>query len=236
MENEKIYGIVAIILALGLVTVAVMKPAQLGQYDQLQVTGTAVIREAPDQAKIYVYIETTKETALLSQEEASRILAQVIQALEKQGISSDNIQTETYIIYPEYYYPHEKEPTILGYKTVYGLKVITTDMGNIGKVIDASIKGCANRIDNIEFGLSDARMEEAKVKVIKEAINVAQSKAEAMAEAGNLKLGKIANINESSYSFAPYNRAYDSKMEVAGTNVPPEEVEVRSTVNVTYKI
>ncbi|HNZ61102.1 MAG TPA: SIMPL domain-containing protein, partial [Methanofastidiosum sp.] len=88
MENQIIYGIVAIILALGLVTVAVMKPIQQGQYDQLQVTGTAVIREAPDQATIYVYIETTKENALLSQEEASKILAQVIKALENEGVPS----------------------------------------------------------------------------------------------------------------------------------------------------
>jgi len=235
MENQIIYGIVAIILALGLVTVAVMKPIQQGQYDQLQVTGTAVIKEAPDQATIYVYIETTKENALLSQEEASKILAQVIKALENEGVPSDKIQTDTYSIYPEYYYPVDRQPTLIGYKTVYGLKVITTDIGKIGNIIDASVKAGANRINNIQFGLSDSKLEEVKVAVIKEAIKVGQSKAQAMAQASNLKLGKISYMNESSYSVVPYNRAYEVAMK-ADTNVPPEDVEVSATVTITYKI
>jgi len=235
MENEKIYGIVAIILALGLVTVAVFNPLPQGQYDQLQVTGTAVLKEAPDQATIYVYIETRRDTALLSQQEASSILAKVIQALEKEGIPSDKIQTDTFSIYPEYYYPVDKEPTLLGYKAVYGLKVITTDIGKTGNVIDASIKAGANRISNIEFGLSEAKMEEAKVKVIKEAVKVAQVKANAMAEAGKFRLGKISYMNESSY-YVPYTRSLDAMMKESSTVVPPEDVQISATVSVIYKI
>jgi len=235
MERELIYGIVAIILALGLVTVAVLKPASQGQYDQLQVTGTAVLKEAPDQATIYVYIETRNDTALLSQQEASRILAQVIQALEKEGIPSDKIQTDTFSIYPEYYYPSDKEPALLGYRAVYGLKVITTDITKVGNVVDASIKAGANRINNIEFGLSDAKMEEVKVKIIKEAVKVAQVKANAMAEAGNFKLGKISYMSESSYNVVPYNRVFSAVKESA-TAVPPDDVEISATVSITYKI
>ncbi|MCC7572338.1 MAG: SIMPL domain-containing protein [Candidatus Methanofastidiosum sp.] len=235
MEKEIIYGIVAIILALGLVTVAVLKPATQGQYSQLQVTGTALIKEAPDQAIIYVYIETRNDTALLSQQEASRILGQVIQALEKEGIPSDKIQTDTFSIYPEYYYPRDSEPTLLGYRAVYGLKVITTDTSKVGNVVDASIKAGANRINNIEFGLSDAKMQEVKIKIIKEAVKVAQVKANAMAEAGNFKLGKITYMNESSYNIVPYNRVFSAVKDEA-TSVPPEDVEISATVSITYKI
>ena len=136
-------------------TVTVLKPSIQGPHDQLQVNGTALIKETPDQATIYVYIETRKNTALLSQEEASKILAQVIQALKKEGIPSDKIQTDTFTIYPEYYYPNAKEPTLLGYKTVYGLTVITPNIDQVGVIVDSSIKAGANRINNIEFGLSD---------------------------------------------------------------------------------
>lgn len=235
MGNEKIYGILAIILALGLVTVTVLKPVQQAQYDQLQVTGTASFKEAPDQATIYVYIETTKDTALLAQQEASNILARVIQALENEGIPAAKIQTDTFSIYPEYYYPKDREPTLLGYKAVYGLKVITTDINKIGNVIDASIKAGANRINNIEFGLSDAKMEEVKVKVIKQAVKVAQVKANAMAEAGAFKLGKISYMNESSY-YVPYTRTLDAMAKESATVVPPEDVEISATVSVIYKI
>ncbi len=235
MGNEKIYGILAIILALGLVAVAVLKPLPQDQYDQLQVSGTASFKEAPDQATIYVYIETTKDTALMAQQEASNILARVIKALENEGIPSNNIQTDTFSIYPEYYYPKDREPTLLGYRAVYGLIVITTDVSKTGNLIDASIKAGANRINNIEFGLSGAKMEEAKVKVIKEAVKVAQVKANAMAEAGNFRLGKIAYMNESSY-YVPYNRSLDSMMKESSTVVPPEDVQISATVSLIYKI
>jgi len=56
-----------------------------------------------------------------------------------------------------------------------------------------------------------------------------------MAQASNLKLGKISYMNESSYSVVPYNRAYEVAMK-ADTNVPPEDVEVSATVTITYKI
>lgn len=235
MESEIIYGVIAIILALGLITVAVLKPSVQGPHDQLQVNGTAVIKEAPDQATIYVYVETRKETALLSQEEASKILAQVIQALKKEGISSDKIQTDSFTIYPEYYYPNDKEPTLLGYKTVYGLKVITSNIDQVGTILDSSIKAGANRINNIEFGLSDEKMEEAKIKVIKEAIKVAQVKANAMAEAGNLRIGKISQITEYSYNIIPYNRALGADLK-SSIVVPPEDVQISATVSVTYNI
>ena len=51
-------------------TVTVLKPSIQGPHDQLQVNGTALIKETPDQATIYVYIETRKKTALLSKEKA----------------------------------------------------------------------------------------------------------------------------------------------------------------------
>ena len=62
----------------------------------------------------------------------------------KKGISSDKIQTDHLTIYPEYYYPNDKEPTLLGYKTVYGLKVITSNIDQVGTILDSSIKAGAN--------------------------------------------------------------------------------------------
>ena len=93
----------------------------------------------------------------------------------------------------------------------------------------------SQKINNIEFGLSDAKMEEVKVKIIKEAVKVAQVKANAMAEAGNFKLGKISYMSESSYNVVPYNRAFSAVKESA-TGVPPEDVEISATVSITYKI
>lgn len=123
----------------------------------------------------------------------------------------------------------------MGYKTVYGLKVITSNIDQVGTILDSSIKAGANRINNIEFGLSDEKMEEAKIKVIKEAIKVAQVKANAMAEAGNLRIGKISQITESSYNIIPYNRALGADLK-SSIVVPPEDVQISATVSVTYNI
>ena len=83
--------------------------------------------------------------------------------------------------------------------------------------------------------ISGFRQHNLKVKIIKEAVKVAQVKANAMAEAGNFKLGKISYMSESSYNVVPYNRVFSAVKESA-TAVPPEDVEISATVSITYKI
>lgn len=235
MNNEKIYSVVAIILAIGLVAVTLLALPNQGQQNQLQVNGVATLKETPDQATIFLNIETRKETALLSQEEASKILNRVINSLEREGISLDKIQTESFSIYPEYHYPREGEPILLGYRTVYSLRVVTTDIEKVGNLIDATIRAGANRVRNIEFGLSESKIEEAKIRVIGEAVNNAQIKAKAMAEAGNFRLGKISYISESSYNIIPYTRTLEVAMKDSAV-LPPADVELSASVSIIYKI
>jgi len=56
-----------------------------------------------------------------------------------------------------------------------------------------------------------------------------------MAEAGNLRVGKISQMTESSYNVIPYNRALGADLK-SSIVVPPEDVQISATVSVTYNI
>ena len=104
-----------ILIVAGIIVAAIIVSAGLGGIPGTTVTSTgevqkntvSVIGESeldvePDKAEMFIQIETRADNAKDAEDENSIISNDVIDALKKAGIASDEIETDRFSIYPLY--------------------------------------------------------------------------------------------------------------------------------------
>lgn len=202
----------------------------------VEVIGNARMSVMPDEALVYLQIETRDKSAEEAKNKNALITANVISSLTNIGIAQESIQTENYNIYPEYDY--EKGRDITGYIASNYIKVITKDFTSVGKIVDSSVNSGA-LINYINFELSTEKSNEYKKLVLAEASKDSKEKAQAIADGLDKKLGSLISISSSDYNYMPYllyreGTAQDAK--AAATNIQPRNLEVSASINAKYKI
>jgi uncharacterized protein YggE len=202
------------------------------------VTGNSEMKVAPDQAIVYLSIQTKNVSAEAAKNENAMIVDDVTTSLIKAGIEMKNIETENYNIYPNYNWTSGGQE-IIGYTVSNNMKITTKDFQNVGKIIDASVDNGA-LISYINFELSNAKNNEYKATILANATADARSKAMAIASGLGKKVGKIVSITTSDYNYSPYPlyRAETStgSAKDAATNIQPRSLDISASVTVMYKI
>lgn len=231
-----------VILALVILAVGFMFYSKGSPTEQKTISssGVAAIKTMPDLVSVYITIETKEMDAETSKSKNNEISEKVLTSLSDLAGKS-NIETQGFNIYPEYDWSDNKQK-LTGYRTTNSLKVKLTDFDKIGKVIDSSINAGANRIDYINFELSEEKQSELKKDALEKASKDAREKAESIAKGLNSKLGKIVSVAASDYNYFPipiYARAEASglaEVKKAVTDIKPKELEVTANVQVVFEI
>ena len=206
----------------------------------LTAQGTYTIKEMPDEAVVYIGIETLKMSADESKNENSIISDNVMKGLQLIGISKSDMSTLNFNIYPEYDY-NDGKSELKGYRTRNTIKVDTKDFSVLGKIIDTAVNNGATNIDSVQFDFSEDKRNSLKIEAIKKASEDARMKADALASGLNAKIVGIMSVSEQGFNYLPY-RAFETvsgasaMKEAAATQILPQELEVSATVNVVYKI
>lgn len=208
--------------------------------DSISVSGNAQLEVDPDQAEVYVRIETLASSAEATKDDNARISDKVTKALKKEGIKDDDIETTSFSLNPRYKYDRIKNENVLqGYTATHVLKVTTEDIDKAGKIIDTAVKNGANSIQNINFGLTKETQKEMNGEALTRASQQARDKAEALATSLRINLGKIISVQESNFDFVPYAvpRAEFAVAEAAiDTQINPGKVSVSARVTVAFEI
>ena len=203
-------------------------------------TGTARLTTMPDEAEVYIAVETLEKSAQASKDKNAVIVDKIYAALYTENIARENIETEYFNLYEEFDWTEEGQKS-KGFKTVQTLKVKTSDFNSIGDIIDASVDAGATSIQNIQFILSDAKQKELKKEALKEASTDARGKAEAIAEGLNAKIGGIVAVSDLDYNYGPIRYleaavASADTAQLAKTEISPGKLEVTANVEVTFEI
>jgi uncharacterized protein YggE len=122
-----------------------------------------------------------------------------------------------------------------GYTVTNVVEVKTSDLAQVGNVIDTAIRAGANRVNSLTFGLKDDR--QARNDALRIAAQNARAKAEVLAAGANVRLGGVLSVQEG-YAVTPiaYGDARTTLGAAAATPVEPGSVDVRATVTLDVAI
>jgi len=213
-----------------------------GAVATLTVRGSGEVSSVADQAIIQLGAVAQSERATEAQQQVNRVVGAILKAVKAAGISEENISTTELTLVPVHdnskRAPAQQTslPRIIGYLATNVVRVEINDINKIGDVIDAGIGAGANRFDGLSFRLKQDAL--LRKKALRQAVLNAREKAESIADALGLRLGRTLEIAEEGVqTVRPQFRV--QRMAVAAaesTPVEPGKIQVSASVIVGYQI
>ncbi|MEH7827567.1 SIMPL domain-containing protein [Gemmobacter sp. JM10B15] len=201
----------------------------------ITVTGEGRVASAPDMAMISLGVTTEGDTAAAAMAANSAETAKVIANLTGSGIAAADIQTTGLSLNPNWISSSSGENAINGYIASNMVTVRLRKLDGLGIVLDSAVKDGANTLNGIEFGLVDLAPKLAEAR--KRAVADARARAEQLAGAAGVSLGKITAIVEMPGYSAPMpmmRMAADAS--AAGVPVAGGELETTAQVTISWEI
>ncbi|HYE90340.1 MAG TPA: SIMPL domain-containing protein, partial [Terriglobales bacterium] len=156
----------------------------------VEATGEGEVGLPPDQARLALGVTTDAATAKDALEANARAMSAVVAALAAAGFAGpDVVATRAVSLTPVVDHRPQQEPHITGYRANSTVQVTTRDPGSIGRALDTGVQAGANVAGGIAFTLADSRA--AETQALRLAVQDAQRRATAMAEALGKRLGRV---------------------------------------------
>jgi hypothetical protein len=237
--SNRYFSSACVALAAALILCVAPASAQTVPARTLNIVGSAQMHAAPDAALVSTGVVSESETAAAALKSNSAALAKVIDALRSAGVEPKDLQTSGLSLEPRYYRPASASaadrPRIIGYTAANQVTLRVRDPAKLGDLLDKITAAGANRIDGIEFVVSnqEARLDEAR----RMAVADAKDKADLYARAAGFTLGKVMNLTEESTpSPRPMARAMSSASGAAPVPVEAGEMTLSVRVRVVWSL
>ena len=162
---------------------------------QIATSAIGESRLVPDRALIDIGVQTRAATAEQAAAENARRVQAVLAALRALGLSSEQLTTVNYSVYPETRYDErqgDREPRVIGYNVVNSVRAEVQRQEQVGPVIDAALKAGANVINSLSFYASDPAP--ARREAMVRAVEKARADAEVLARAAGGSLGRLLEL------------------------------------------
>jgi uncharacterized protein YggE len=199
----------------------------------LNIAGSAEVHAVPDAALVSTAVVTESDTAAAALKANSATVAKVLDVIRLFGVEAKDLQTGGLSLEARTYRPDKPSatdrPHVIGYTAVNAVTVRVRDLGKLGDLLDKVAVAGANRIDGIEFSISNQEglLDEARRKAVADA----KGKADLYARAAGFTLGKVMSLTEESGSPVPRPMGRAMAVSVAAP-VPVEAGEMTLSVRV----
>ena len=195
----------------------------------ITVSGTGTVTTVPDRAAFAFGVTSRARTASDALDANGAAMSKVIAALKTAGVDAADVQTAEISLSPRV---SDSGETILGYEVSNTVTAKLHDVGKAGDVIDAAVRAGADTVSGPNLFKSD---QDALVRdALKTAVANARAKAEAIAAAANVQLGRVTSVVESGAP-VPVPIAVE-RGAPAATPVEPGTQELQASVTVTFSI
>lgn len=206
----------------------------------ITVSAEGKITTRPDIALVNLAVVAKGNTVKAVTKEGNEKMTNVIDAMKKLGIEDKDITSSQYSLYPNYSYEANRAPKITGYTLNQEIKVKIRDLTKVEDVLDTGITSGANQVGQLSFDVDD--MTKVKKEARQKAFDAAKEKAQEMADAAGVNLGRVVTFSEGGgYAPSMYaNYAMESKLLSAEDSISPTiqpgSKELNLSVSVTYEI
>jgi len=206
----------------------------------IHVTGSGSVTGEPDIANLNIGVSVVRPNVADAREEAAMAMTGLIDSLKANNIDEKDINTQNFSIYPQYDYTEEGRK-LRGYSVNNTVRVKVRDLTTLSDVIDDAVEAGGDSIvvNSIQFMIDDTTPLQSQARTL--AVKDAETKAQTLADASGVLLGKPVTITESTYFESPpipYAAEDAAFADEARTSTPisPGELTVTVNVNVIYEI
>lgn len=208
--------------------------AALGE-TRISVSGSGETLISADYALVTLGVVNVDKDVMKAQNAVNTAINKVRSALLESGIDKENINTDRIRIEARYDYSGSYQK-ISGYYASSSLTIRSTDMDNVGKIIDTAFENGANGLESIQFYANDTK--EARAQSLTLAVQDAREKAEVIAGAAGLKITGIETITES-YSYSSesaMNNMFKADMAAEAEAPNPETIVQSAKLSVQANV
>lgn len=203
---------------------------------RLDITATGEATRVPDVAVITAGVTSRSSTARAALQDSANRMSEVLAALKRAGIAERDIQTSNVSLSPEYRYPENQAPQLVGYTASNGVTVRFRDVGNSGKILDTLVAAGANQISgpNLVVDRPEAALDEARAK----AVAIGRARADLYARNLGLRVVRVVAVNESGGYYAPPPPAPPmlERAQMASTRIEPGEQKLQVSLTMTFEL
>lgn len=245
---EKLFAIIiltSLVIFLGVLSFYfAKKTALLGKPDNIRdsfsVSGHGEITATPDIALVNAGLETTNQDIAVGQKENTTKMNGFLDAVRKLGIAEKDRKTTNYSISPKYEYLRDGTSHLIGYTISNSVQLKVRDLSKISEVLGTLGQFGLNQVGSFSFDIDNQT--DLKSQALDAALVNARTKAERVAQSGNIHLGRLISFSENGSGPTPMPYAMDSmagggRFEAAkAPTVEHGSQNVLVDINATYEI
>ncbi|MGN6848634.1 MAG: SIMPL domain-containing protein [Sphingomicrobium sp.] len=205
---------------------------------RLDINATGEVSRVPDVAVITAGVVSRSATATGALQDSASKMSQVLSALKRAGVADRDIQTSNVSLNPEYRYPENQSPQLVGYTASNNVTVRFRDIRNSGKILDALVHEGANQINgpSLIVDKPESALDEARAK----AIAIGRARADLYARSLGMRVARVVSVSESETYPAPPPMPMYARAEVISgtpaTKVVPGEQKLQVNLAMVFEL
>ena len=204
------------------------------QQRAVTVTGSCLRSILPDRGAVTITANILEPDMGAASKKAMDLYDKMKKGVKALNLKDLEMTTTESTFFEEHEWQKDRQVS-KGFRARMGLQASTTETARLGEVIALATKLGVKQVSGLSMFLSPERMKAERESCLEEAVKNARSKADSVAKAAGVKLGRVLNVQEGSQNDSPpprpmYSAMREAKMADAAPSL--ESAPERITVDV----
>lgn len=210
--------------------------AQEWNFPHITTTGYGEVTAVPDMAELSVKVVESAMNAEQAKAAVDKAVTEFTSKLVKLGVAPQNLSSSNLYINPQYHYPSNGKPELLGYQASRSTTVSVDDVSKLNQYLDIALESGINQVNSIQLKVRDQDKYQQQARMA--AIEDAKRKAQFLAKGFERQLEGVWQINYNTPNIEPImmrSANLTEKMDVSDT-YQESTLVIRDRVDVVYKL